>query len=244
MKFILKYILLFSPILVKSQNFTYLALEFGPKFENYQHFDNGNELHTKPFFHSPIGGLIVGHEVQNKLAFETGFLINNYGESYRFKGDFGDFTSTSILACQLPVRLKNRINLWKNKLDLSTTVGYSLVINNYYDVTSSGLYESFSSSSGSIYHVYSEYVSKSQKRFFGLIETGVELDYKLNNSSTLYLSTTYLAGLSKVVELDVLYSINEGKEETANVFSNGDYFSILFGIRYPLANLLPDKIQD
>ena len=212
----------------------------------YQSTDNGNGLYTKPFFFSPTYGLTIGQEINNTFTLETGFFVNNYGESYRIEGeDFGYSASNALVAYQIPLRLKARTNLLKDKLSLVTTVGYTFAING--DYGSRGFGSSFSSSISSSNNdsTRTEYISTySLKKSYGLIEAGLALDYKFKNSLRLYLAANYLTGLSRVIETDVKYWINDGPEQTGSVFSNGDYYSIILGIKYPISNLWTKKTNE
>jgi hypothetical protein len=242
----IKCILVLLPFVSFSQNSTYLGIEIGPKFEVYQSTDNGNGLYTKPFFFSPIYGLTIGQEITNTFTLETGFSVNNYGESYRIEGeDFGYSASNALIAYQIPLRLKARMKLLKDKLSLVTTVGYTFAINGNYGSSGSGY--SFSSSTSPQYNdsTRAEYVSNySLKKTYGLIEAGLALDYKFKNSLRLYLSANYLTGLSRVVETDVKYWINDGPEQTGTVISNGNYQSIIIGMKFPVSNLWAKKTNE
>ncbi len=239
----IKYLIILLPFVSYGQNSTYLGVEIGPKFEVYQSTDNGNGLYTKPFFFSPIYGLIIGQEINNTFTLETGFFVNNYGESYRIEGEnFGYSASNALVAYQIPLRLKARQNLLKNKLSLVTTVGYTFAINGDYGSIGSGSSLSSSIHSANNDITRTEYISTySLKKSYGLIEAGLALDYKFKSSVRLYLAANYLAGLSRVVETDVKYWINDGPKQTGTVFSNGDYYSIIIGLKYPVSELWTKK---
>ena len=241
----IKFLLLLLPFFSFGQNSTYLGIEIGPKFEVYRSTDNGNGLYTKPFFFSPIYGLTVGQDINNTFTLETGFFVNNYGESFRIEGEgdvFGYDASNALVAYLIPLRLKAQLNLLKDRLSLVTTIGYTFAINSDYGSSGSG--SSFSSSTSPQYNdsTRTEYVSNySLKKTYGLIETGLALDYKFKNSMILSLSANYLTGLSRVVETDVKYWINDEPEQTGTVFSNGDYFSLIIGLKYPISELWTKK---
>ncbi len=238
MKRILQALFLLLPVVAIGQNKTYLGLEIGPKFEIYQNEENGNELYTKPFFYSPIYGLTLGQEVNDVFTVETGFYINDYGESYRIEGDFGYSTSNALVAYQIPLRLKARLNVIKDQVRIVPAIGYTFAINN--DFGSSGSGAGFISTSGAPLNdsTRTEYTANySLRRNYGLIEAGVAFEYQLKSPLVLYLSANYLKGLTRVVEMDVKYRINDMPEQTATVFSNGGYYSVVFGIKYPISNL-------
>ena len=245
MKLIIKALFILLPFVAIGQNKTYLGFEIGPKFEIYQYADNGNGLYTKPFLFSPVYGLTLEREINNTISAEMGFFINDYGESYRIKGDFGYSMSNAIMAYQIPLRLKARLNLIKERLNIVTTIGYTFAINNDYGSSGSG--SGFTSFSGLQYNDSTrtqDISTYSLKKTYGLIETGIALDYRFKNSLTFYLAANYLTGFKRIIEIDVKYWINDWPEQSGTVFSNGDYFSFVFGIKYPINNLWtngPDK---
>ena len=189
--------------------------------------------------------MTIGQEINNTFTLETGFFVNDYGESFRIEGEgFGYTASNALTAYQIPLRLKARMKLLNHKLSLVTTVGYTFAIN--YNYGSSGSGSSFSSSISSLSNdsTRTEYISTySLKKSYGLIEAGLALDYKFKNLLIIYLAANYLTGLGRIIESDVKYWINDGPEQTGIVFSNGDYYSIILGIKYPI-NLLVKKNND
>lgn len=237
MRLLIKALIIFLPCIAFGQNKTYVGLEIGPKLENYQSIDNGDGLLTKPFFYSPIYGLTIGQELNKILTVETGFYINDYGESYRINGDFGYSASNALVAYQIPLRLKARVNVIKDQVSIVPTIGYTFAINN--DFESSGSGAGFTTSMGAAFNdsTRTQHTSTyNLRRNYGLIEAGLALEYKLPQQMILYLSTNYLKGLHRVVEMEVRYWINDEPEQTATVFSNGDYYSIAIGIKYPISN--------
>ena len=198
------------------------------------------------FFFSPIFGLTIGQEINNTFTLETGFFINDYGESYRIEGDvFGYSASNALVAYQIPLRLKAYMNLLKNKLSLSQLLVTHLRL--MVIMAQAALDQAFSSgvSSSDNDSTRTEHISTyGLKKYYGLIEAGLALEYKLKNSLRIYLTANYLTGLSRVVETDVKYWINNGPEQTGTVFSNGDYYSIILGIKYPISNLWIKKTNE
>lgn len=242
MRLLIKALIIFLPCIAFGQNKTYVGLEIGPKFEIYQSEDNGADLYTKPFFYSPVYGLTIGQELNKIFTVETGLYINDYGQSYRLEGDFGYSASNALVAYQIPLRLKARLNVIKDRVSIVPTIGYTFALNN--DFGSSGSGGGFTSTMGAPFNdsTRTEYRSNySLRRNYGLIEAGVAFEYKLKSPLVLYLSANYLKGLQRVVEIDVQYWINDTPEQTATVFSNGDYYSVVFGIKYPISNFWTSK---
>lgn len=223
------------PLLLMAQNKSYLGLELGPKFELYQATDNGTGIIIKPFFFSPILGLTLGHEL-NPFLIETGFYLNSYGESFRIEGEGNGYNaSNAILAFQIPIRLKVRIPIIKDRLSFLPSIGYTFAINN--DFESSGSSASFSVSSDGRFNDSTRVEATSIYGFektYGLLEAGLGFDYTFDNHLVLSMGANYLHGFKRVVELDVKYWINDGPEQTGTVYSNGGYFNIVFGLKYPI----------
>lgn len=246
---ILKYLLFFLPFFSFGQNNTYVGFEIGPKFEKYQYIDNGDGLYTKPFFFRPIYGITIEREINKTFTGEIGFYINEYGESYRIKGSFINGQSNGIDAYQIPFRLKARLSLIEDRLNITTTIGYTLAINDSYYSRSIGG-SGYKFPNGANNSPFSEYNDSTRststsnysfKKTYGLIETGIALEYKFKNAISLNLAANYLTGFSKIIEIDVEYWINDGPKQTGVVFSNGDYFSVVLGIKYPINNLWSKK---
>lgn len=241
MKFVFKALFILLPVVAIGQNRTYIGLEVGPKFEVYQSVDNGDALYTQPFFYSPIYGLTIGQEINPHFTVETGMYLNNYGESYRIEGENGYQAGDGLLVYQIPLRLKARLDLIKEKLSLVTTVGYTIAINTDYGSSGSG--SGFTSSTNPLFtdSIRTEDISDySFQKTYGLLETGLALEYQFNNSFILSLAGNYMTGFGRISQLDVTYKINNEPEQTGTVFSNGDYFSVVVGLKYPISNLWTD----
>ncbi len=153
--------------------------------------------------------------------------------------------SNAIVAYQIPIRLKGRLNLMKDRLSVVTTIGYTFAINSNYNSGGEGSFF-INGGDGSKYndstraHHISTY---GLRKTYGLIETGVALEFKLKNSITLYMSANYMTGFGKVVEIDVEYWVNDLPRQTGTVFSNGNYYSVVLGVKYPISNFWHKKTE-
>jgi hypothetical protein len=235
-------LVLLLPGSILAQKKTYLGFYLGPKFELYQSTDNGDALYTEPFFYSPIFGITLGQEVSENFILETGVFLNSYAESFKIEGDAALFGgSNGFFATQVPIRLKGRLDLASDRLSLVSTVGFTIAFHNDYSSLSRG--GSFATSSDPQLNdsTRSDYMSRYNfQKVYGLIETGLALEYRLKSDIVLSLGANYLAGLGRVVEIDVEYQINDDPVQTGKVFSNGDYFSVFFGLKYPISNWWQD----
>lgn len=223
-----------------AQNNTSIGLEFGPKFEMYKSIDYGGYVFTFPFLSMPVIGICVEQEFniseQNdyKMAFETGLRLVDYYESYRIKTIRQYSMSNAIFVYQIPIKLKIKIPLPENNISLNPAFGLSLNYNS--DNTSSG--------GGGVYFedevdkiIATDTSNYSLKKTYLLFEFGLSLNFKLKNDLELYCSGSYYLGSSRVIDIDVFYTVNSSYMYKADVFSNGDYFSFVFGLKYPISNI-------
>ena len=219
---------------MRGQRATYLGLEIGPKFEVYRYTDNGNYLYTKPFFDTPVFGITIGQKINKTFLAETGLYFVDYGESYRLRKSDFYFTTNAIFVYQIPFRLKARLNLIEDRLNLTGTVGYSLNINS--EFTSMGFtIFSYYDGQDSIFSVdTSDY---GLRKTYPLLETGLALEYQFKNRMVLYFAGHYFFGLTRVINIDVYYKTNNEPYKYANVYSKGDYYSFVLGVKFPIGKL-------
>ncbi|MEO0896805.1 MAG: hypothetical protein AAFY71_10430 [Bacteroidota bacterium] len=231
------------PIFSVSQNKTYLGIEIGPKYEIYELEEQSRDISTPPFYYSPILGVTLGQDINSWLTVETGFFYNNYGESYRIRGDIGFGLSNAINAYQIPLRLKPKFRLFENRIVLSPTLGYTFAFNDEFGSDGNG--GGFSSIGMSMpgFNDSTRYQDRSNyslQRTYGLIETGFGVEFNFSPSVTVFSSFNYLRGIKRVVEIDITYKINDDPEETATVYSNGGYYAVAFGVRYAISDFWRD----
>ncbi len=227
---------------IKGQDNTYLGVEFGPKFDIYQYTDEGEIIYTKPYFNNLIFGITAGRDINETFYLETGFQWYEYSQSYRARGAWYYVVTSGIQVLQIPLRLKAKLNLVKDKFYLTTTIGHNFAINADYGASGSGgvfyknpreilmplIFDSLRIADTSIY---------SFRKTYSLIEAGITINYKFKNGLSLYLAGNYVAGLTKVIEINISYWVDNQPEQNATVFSNGDYFSIVLGLKYPVSKL-------
>lgn len=71
------------------------------------------------------------------------------------------------------------------------------------------------------------------KKFFFLIETGVDLEFSLNEKLSVLLNGSYFASLSDPVSNEfVSYQINDGPVQSVKSIVLGDYFNLGVGMKY------------
>lgn len=211
----------------------YLRFECGPTGDIYQYTDNGNELGTRPVYNG-VWGLSAGKEFTSLFAIETGFYWNYYAESFYFKNIKSATEASSVYdAWQIPLRLKGGIHIYRDMLVFGTTVGLNYCVNPNYDFQNSGMEKSIREKDT----IYYSFTPKGfDIKSFLLLETGLFLDMKLVKGFHLCLTGSYFSGFKKLFENNITYRLNTGPSYNAGTTTNGDYFNVLFGLKYVFQN--------
>lgn len=239
MKQVIALILFFSVISwAPAQKSTYFGLEFGPKYEVYQYSGSGEVIYTKPSLDLPVYGFNFSQELNKSILLETGLLFVDYSESYRFRQDYPYFASNAVYSLQIPLRIRSRIQLIKDKLSLTSTVGISANINTSYG---SWGYLRMGDIQNPTFLV--DTANYSLQKSYPLLEGGIGLSYTFKKGMILNLNSQYFYGLQRVVDIDVYYAIDGSPTRYVNVFSNGDYFSFTLGLKYPISNFWNSKSE-
>jgi len=218
-------------VVAHGQKSTYFGLEIGPKFEVYSYTDEHNYLYTQPFYSAPVYGVYVGRYLNEILTAETGLYFVEYGESYRRIGSLYYVITNGIFVYQIPFRLKARIKLIEDRLNVATVIGYSLNINSNYDSFGWG-WGSYFDGQDSLFTSDSSYYDL--RKTYPLLETGLALEYHLRNRMVIYFAWRYFIGFTRVINIDVYHRINNEPNKYANVFSKGDYYSFVLGVQFPI----------
>jgi hypothetical protein len=220
------------------QRTTYLGFEFGPKYEKISVVDPGGLVGEKPIYYSPAGGFIIGQEISRGLLLETGLNAFKYGVGFRLKSpNVGLISGQSYAAIQIPVRLKSNFGFFRERLKISPFIGYSFVHNMRYEIDKGTSNIGGHSSS---FHAGDEsrltmVATPGLRKNYSLIEAGVSVSWQFNNSFVLYISGCSTKGFKKMTEIDGTYQIGNGPEQTTKISSNGDFYNVLFGVKFPIS---------
>ncbi len=233
---LLAFLVIFSGHLFaqKFNSRTFGGLELGLKFEQFRQISADPSLQTPVFFYAPIYGVTVQRELHSRnFLLGTGLFINNYGAGFRFRDD-GINQFRGLTSVQIPLRLIAKIPVSfgipevQIGLSLGTQVGFN---------TSFGGAETYQSIIGSnINSSYKVTVRNDLQKIFGLAEVGIFTHILLPNGSFLTLGADHSAGFSKLILMDISYQTSPSASvQTAQIASNGDYFSLRIGYQYPIS---------
>jgi hypothetical protein len=70
-----------------------------------------------------------------------------------------------------------------------------------------------------------------------LIQAGLGFEFKLFQTALLSLSTNYYAGLKKLIQQDITYTVNNGLEQRGTAISKGDTFGLGVALKYPISGI-------
>jgi hypothetical protein len=220
------------------QRKTYLGFEFGPKYEKVSVNDPGGMVGEKPIYYSPAGGFIVGQEISRGLLLETGLNAYKYGVGFRLKSpNVGLISGQSYAAIQIPLRLKSNFGFFRERLKVSPFIGYSFVHDMRYEIDKG---KSNVGGHSSSFHAGDEShlamaATPGLRKNYSLLEAGLSLGWQFKSSIVLYISSSSTKGFKKMTEIDGTYQIGNEPEQTAKIRSNGDFYNVLFGVKFPIS---------
>jgi len=230
---------------------TYIGAEGAITSDNYEIIDPCETI-TSTKILTGSWGISIGQQIHKNLILESGVIWKNYDGGFEYSRErphFGSFGSigTGIQTIQVPLRLIARINLLKNRLFLTSTVGYHLGINRDYGYDFEG--PSQVPDTGLDYMVFGDdtvkipttEISVSLRKTFGLIEAGLGLEYVLGSSFIVGFSASYFAGLNNVYQETMSTGITNGTStctsNNAVGLSNGSYSNVRLSFKYVISNL-------
>lgn len=232
--------ILISSLILFGQNRTYLGIETAITNDIFEFSDKGNKL-KQTIVPGALWGINIRQELNNYFSIGTGIIRNYYSEGFGYNmKNFSNmgFTSNSYSSWQIPIRINYKVNLIKDRIFLTSTIGMHYCINS--DYGGYGSDSSFTSFNGeSISHgTTTDY---GLTKTFPLLETAIGLELKLFRKVTLTISTRYCTGFKKVMLSDVSYYINSDPKMTASISGKGEYLGFGLQFIYPISDLWVKK---
>ena len=229
-----------------AQRGTYVGVVSGPTFMLYDYTSTGNDLWTAPFLGGAVYGFTLGQDLTENVAFETGFIGYNYNESYRLRGEFGTGISSGIHVHQFPLRFKIGVDLGEPNFRLVTTLGYSLAINRTFGATGSSSRgfpnpRFFPDDTTLSLPRSRDTTNFSVRKNYSLLEAGLGLEWELAHGLIFTANASYFHGFQRVIETEVNYWTENESDQQASIWTNGDYFSLIFGMKYAVSNIWQRK---
>ena len=220
------------------QNKTYFGVEFSVANDIYEITDNGNYLMTIPLIDGQ-GGFNLRQEINRALFVEAGLILKYYWEGFGFKTIPYYGSTSSDPSWIIPVRFGLNLNLYNDKIYLVPVVGYSFGINPSYGY---GLgYGKQVSGTTVINYYYTE--NPDVSRYFSLLQTGFGFEFLLFKTLVFSISTNYYKGFNKTTQLDINYTVNNSTQTTGTANSEGEFWCVSTGLKYPISNFWTMKKQ-
>ena len=216
-----------------AQNRTLIGIEGNLTSDYYKINDPGNEMKKTPIA-GGLAGIVVRQEIGKKIFLETGVMMKNYDEGISFKKDFGYSTSTGFSAWVIPLRAGMVIPMGWKRLRLVPVIGYALGINrDFYYGAGGGGGTTITNSHTVSYEYYSDY----KNEVFHLLQAGLGLQFRFFKRGNLTVSGNFYPGLTKVMEQNITYNIDNGPTQFATSEGRGRFWTIGLGIQYPISQL-------
>lgn len=187
----------------------------------------------------------LGYQINDKFGLELGYMGIVYGYQYDINIESWNTVTVALPAFSANMfflRLKNRFNLFDNKVFLGTTIGYGL--GKMKNINSTTNYD-MTSSSNAVYGNLEVESRVEGKNTLGLIETGINLETKLKKRWSLQIGYNYYTGLRVVNrafhdfqlfvenEAGEVNDINLGSNDLVSL--NGSFRALEFGVKYRLS---------
>ena len=217
---------------INGQNKTYLGLEFSLFRDINKIKDDGNYLMTLPLM-EPQGGVTIRQEIQKYIFVESGVIVKPYSSAIGFKPIPVSFVGTEGISVLIPIRLGLKLNVYQKKFCLVPLIGYSYSANT---PTSYGR-DSGTQESGTTTIDYTSAKNPDVSRSVSLLQMGLGFEFQIFEVLQLSISTNYYKGSAPIWISDINYTVNNSSPGNGTVTSEGDFWSISTGIRYPISNL-------
>jgi hypothetical protein len=221
---------------VVAQRKTRIGFETGPTFDRYHFSPTSQHTNYKNKGWNVMWGFHINQELTEQISIETGFVRRNSEAIFEIISNPNNtISASSFHSWQIPIRFRFNIPVLKDRIWISSLVGYHLGIN-----SSSGL-NSISSGTPTdgirregippATYEYTAYFNHSDNRFFSLLETGLGFHWRVFNELNLNLTTSYFTGFTKVNSVTVV--VNDFPELYAS--STNEYFNVRLSVSYPIA---------
>jgi len=225
--------LILTCFVVNAQKNTIVGFYFGPQAYKYVLYDESTLL-KNPLIPGGMFGFRLAQEIGERISVETGYSRFTYYGGPNMKFNNWISGSNLMITHQIPIRFKYTFPVYKHKISCSPHLGLVSSFNGDYGTESwgslGGSYE------GNLYVVKHQDFT-SFRKYFLLLESGVDLNVTFKNDLILSFDLNYQSGFAKVIETDISYSINSGPEQKAALLSNGENFQFLIGMSYPVSNI-------
>ena len=223
-----------------SQRAAFLGGEFAITGDVYDIIDSCGLITTTPLI-TGSWGITIGQEINKNFTVETGIIRKYYNSGFRYTtSSFATGSSSNAFnTWQIPFRLRARLNLLKNRLFLTTTIGYHFSINSDYGY--GGGMGGGSLADGNDTIVVSYTVNDSIAKTFSLLEAGVGFEFAVSDAFIISLSSSYYTGLKNVYQMDMTTEGCGCISDNAFGISKGGYWNISVGIKYSISKFWKRK---
>lgn len=231
-----------NAIKVQSQNYLYFGLDGGLCKNITQVYSGENTLRDK-FTKEPdinsfkiIYGLNLGYELKNNIAIEIGLYKSGYSNYFVINDGKNEsfYSMQEYNIYSIPVNIKYRINIYKNKLLLCQSAGVSFVSFQKKPGFAYSLQtDTFPNSNNPETKTMLETIGKQMSNTYFVCHAGLGIDYNVFTNTWLLLKADYSMGFNSVFTYDIKYRFNyDNRERTGSLLFKGNNYTVSLGIRY------------
>lgn len=219
-----------------AQSKTYFGLEFSLFRDIHKIKDDGNYLMTLPFM-EPQGGITIRQEIEKQIFVEAGVIVKPYLGAIAFRPIPVSFVGTEGISLLIPIRLGLNLNVYEEKIYLVPVIGYSYSAN----TPSSYGRDSGTQESSTTTITYTSTENPDVSRYVSLLQIGIGFEFQIFNVLLLSISTNYYKGYTPIWISDINYTVNNSSSRTGTVTSNGDFWCVSTGLKYPISSFWTTK---
>ncbi len=243
-KSILPIALLLLTIPLFSQKKTYYGLEAAATDNRYIYSQPDPSFRISKPLLSGMLGVHARHDLNNYFSLETGLVFHNYyADNYiQFNDSFNTAFYPSYRSWLIPLRLRLKINLYRNKIFFTPLIGLHLCMNQFNKANVNiSIHKKNREDKDSVFVTE---ISQSIHRNIPLIETGFGLEFNIGKLGMLTFSAGYYSSFFKTYELGISYHHNNDAPVTAAAYTKGHCISIAIGYNYCISELFKNSRQE
>jgi hypothetical protein len=221
------------------QNKTYVGVDFSASNDLFKITDSDNQLLNKPRVSGQYS-ILIRRDINRFLSIETGIMRKRLVQGIVFKMLPGTGYADNHNFNIIPLKVINKIKIYKENIFLSTMVGV-----NYYMCGK----QDIGSHSGKIKHGKTDSISyeytpqTGNKQNYTLIQLGLSVDFLILKKMILTIYSNRYFGYEKVLTLNIKYSYNNSPYYPAQIYTTGDFWNFGVGLRYPISGKKKDEQQ-
>ncbi len=214
-----------------AQNKTYIGLDFSGSNDLYKITDSGNEM-TNPPLRGNQFAITFRRDINKYISIETGLMRKHLNESLIFKpsaGSGSQWYGSNFNV--IPIRIITRIDIKKEKIYLSPSLGVNYYMSGRQD--GKGYGSDYQKGDDSIHYQYT--ANNGVHSSYFLLQLGLATEFMIWKKFIFSIFVNRYIGFERVLTMNINYTVNKNPQVfTASEYTKGDFWNFGIGLKYPL----------